>query len=90
MQAYETIFISPVDLPTNRLDDLLEKLKAIILGALTKRASEAINEEIEFMPPVRLSEVENAQEQIIDQLRKLETNGEIVLNRQGDKKNAVV
>lgn len=67
-----------------------EKLKGIILGALTKRAAEAINEEIEFMPPVRLSEVENSQEQIIDQLRKLESNGEIVLNRQGDKKNAVV
>ncbi|MFZ5806695.1 MAG: flagellar motor switch protein FliG [Verrucomicrobiota bacterium] len=67
-----------------------EKLKGIIFGALTKRAAEAISEEIEFMPPVRLAEVEEAQEQIIEQLRKLEANGEIVLNRGGDKKNAVV
>ncbi|MEM9400108.1 MAG: flagellar motor switch protein FliG [Verrucomicrobiota bacterium] len=57
--------------------------KSKLLGCLTKRAYEMINEEIQYMPPVRLSDVEDAQEQIIEIVRKLESSGEIVLSRKG-------
>jgi flagellar motor switch protein FliG len=60
-----------------------EHLRSIIFAALSKRASEMIDEEIRFMPPVRLKEVEEAQEQIIDQLRRLEASGEVVLSKSG-------
>lgn len=61
-----------------------EKLKDTVMSALTKRASEIIMEEIEYMPPVRLAEVEHAQEQIIEQMRRLEANGEITISSKGD------
>lgn len=66
-----------------------EQLKQLIIGSLTKRAAEIINEEIQYMPPVRLAEVEQAQEQIIEQMRRLEASGEIVRSRGGES-NAVV
>jgi flagellar motor switch protein FliG len=67
-----------------------DKLKATILGALSKRAAETISEEIQFMPPVKLSEVEAAQEQVIEVLRNLEASGEITLNRKGERNDVVV
>ena len=61
-----------------------DKFKNKLLGCLTKRAREMIAEEIQFMPPVRLSDVEDAQEQVIEIVRKLEASGEIVMSRKGE------
>lgn len=61
-----------------------ETLRTAIFGTLTKRASEIIQEEIQFMPPVRLAEVESAQEKIIEQMRRLEASGEITRAKGGE------
>lgn len=61
-----------------------EVLRTSIFATLTKRASEIIQEEIQYMPPVRLVEVEQAQERIIEQMRRLEASGEIVRAKGGD------
>lgn len=67
-----------------------DKLKAAILTSLSKRAAETIAEEIQYMPPVKLSEVEAAQEQVIEILRNLEASGDIVMSRKGERNDVVV
>ena len=61
-----------------------EELKAKILGAMSQRAVAALNEEMEFMGPVKMRDVEAAQATIVTQVRKLEETGEIVLSAGGD------
>jgi len=56
-----------------------EELKKKILANMSKRAAEMINEELGYMGPVRLREVEEVQQKIIDVIRRLEDDGEIVL-----------
>lgn len=61
-----------------------DELKAHILGAMSKRAVEALEEEIEFLGPVRLRDVESAQVMIVGKVRALEESGEIVISGGGD------
>ncbi|GJG86609.1 flagellar motor switch protein FliG [Gemmatimonadetes bacterium T265] len=61
-----------------------EDLKGKILGAMSQRAVAALKEEMEFMGPVRMRDVETAQTAIVTQVRKLEESGEIVLSAGGD------
>jgi len=56
-----------------------EELKKKILANMSKRASEMIQEELDYMGPVRLREVEEVQQKIIDVIRRLEDEGELVL-----------
>ncbi len=60
------------------------ELKAKILGCMSQRAVSALNEEMEFMGPVKMRDVEAAQTAIVAQVRKLEESGEIVLSAGGD------
>jgi flagellar motor switch protein FliG len=57
-----------------------EELKAKIMGAMSQRAVTALKEEMEFMGPVKMRDVEAAQAAIVTQVRKLEETGEIVLS----------
>jgi len=57
-----------------------EELKQKILTNMSKRASEMIVEELEYMGPVRLREVEEVQQRIVDIIRRLEDEGEIVVS----------
>ena len=57
-----------------------EELKEKILANMSKRAAEMIQEELEYMAPVRLREVEEVQQRIVDIIRKLEDEGEIVVS----------
>lgn len=53
---------------------------------MSKRASEMLREEIEFMGPVRIRDVEEAQQKIVNVIRRLEESGEIVVSRgKGDE-----
>jgi len=56
-----------------------EELKQKILSNMSKRASEMILEELEYLGPVRLKEVEEVQQRIIDIIRRLEDEGEIII-----------
>ena len=57
-----------------------DDLKAKIMGAMSKRAVEALQEEMEFLGPVRVRDVESAQISIVARVRALEEAGEIVLS----------
>lgn len=52
-------------------------LKEKILGNMSKRAGDLLREEMEYLGPVRLSAVEQTQQQIVDIVRRLEDAGEI-------------
>ena len=60
-----------------------EELQQGLYGALPKRAGENIREDIKLMGPVRLRDIEAAQDRIIDIMRKLEGEGEIVISMGG-------
>jgi len=62
-----------------------EELKAKIMGAMSQRAVGALKEEIEFLGPVRMRDVEAAQSAIVTQVRKLEEIGEIIINSGADE-----
>ena len=55
-----------------------------IFKNMSKRAASMLKEDMEYIGPVRLSDVENAQLKIISIIRHLEETGEIILARAGD------
>lgn len=56
-----------------------EELKSKIMGNLSQRASAMLMEEMQYLGPVRVSDVETAQQQIVDTVRRLEDSGEIIV-----------
>jgi flagellar motor switch protein FliG len=62
-----------------------DELKEKLFGALSTRAREALEEEIEFLGPVRVSEVETAQAAIVTAVRVLEEAGEIIVGGSDDQ-----
>lgn len=53
---------------------------------MSKRAAEMLKEEMEYMGPVRIRDVEEAQQRIVNVIRRLEDAGEIVVSRgRGDE-----
>lgn len=61
-----------------------EELRKRIMGAMSTRAVEALKEEMDFLGPVRVRDVETAQTKIVSQVRLLEEAGEIVITAGGD------
>ncbi len=60
-----------------------EDLKAKVFRNMSARAAEMIKEEIEFMGPVRMKNVEEAQQKIVAILRRLEESGELIVSGRG-------
>jgi len=61
-----------------------EEVKERIFRNVSKRAAEMLKEDVEFMGPVRLREVEEAQQRIVSVVRKLDETGEIIISRGGE------
>ncbi|ATC63674.1 flagellar motor switch protein FliG [Nibricoccus aquaticus] len=61
-----------------------EPIKEKIFGAISKRAAESLRDEIGMLGPVRLKDVEVAQDAIIQVVRRLEEEGTISLGGEGD------
>ena len=60
-------------------DDLKEK----VFGSVSSRASATLRDELELMGPVKLSDVEKAQEEIVQAALALEKDGKIMIAREG-------
>ena len=60
-----------------------EQVQTAIFNNLSKRLAVMIKEDMEFMGPVRMKDVEEAQQKIVNIIRKLEDAGEIVVSRGG-------
>nr|MCU0824861.1 flagellar motor switch protein FliG [Leptospira sp.] len=75
--------------------DLAKALKSVdsevqdkIFKNMSKRAANLLREDMDFMGPVRLKDVEDAQQKIVNIIRKLEEAGEIVVARAGEDEPA--
>lgn len=60
-----------------------DQLKEKILRNMSKRAAEMLQDDLEAMGPVRVSEVESAQKEILSTARRLSDAGEIMLGGSG-------
>ena len=77
-------------------NELAKALKAVdsevqdkIYRNMSKRAATLLKEDMEFMGPVRLKDVEESQQKIVSIIRKLEEQGEIVVARSGEDEMVV-
>ena len=66
-----------------------EELQNKILGNMSERASDLVREDMEYMGPVRLSDVESAQQKIVDIVRRLEDAGELFIQGRGGESEIV-
>ena len=55
-----------------------------VFSNMSKRAADMLREEIEYLGPVRLRDVEEAQQRIVATIRRLEEVGEIIISRGGE------
>jgi len=62
-----------------------EKLKEKMFANMSERAALMMKEDLESMPPVRLSEVEKAQQSILRTVKRLEEEGKIVIAGGGEE-----
>jgi len=66
-----------------------EELKEKIFRNMSERAAQLLKEDLEVMGPVRLKDVEMAQQAIIKSAKKLESEGKIVLSGKGKEEGFV-
>jgi len=67
-------------------DELREK----VFRNMSERAATLMQEEMEFMGPVRISDVENAQQKVVDTVRRLEDAGEVIIQGRGGEEEIIV
>ncbi len=61
-----------------------EEVAQKILKNMSKRAAETLREDMEYMGPVRVKDVQESQQKIVNIIRKLEEDGEIIISRGGE------
>jgi len=66
---------------TVALKNATEELKSLIFENMSKRLADMIREDMEYMGPVRVRDVEDAQQKIVNVIRKLQDAGEIIISR---------
>jgi flagellar motor switch protein FliG len=76
--------------------DLAKALKSVdtevqdkIFKNMSKRAANLLREDMDFMGPIRLKDVEDSQQKIVNIIRKLEDQGDIVVARAGEEELVV-
>ena len=67
-----------------------EELQDKFFRNMSSRAAEMIKEEMEYMGPVRLKDVEDVQQRIVDVIRRLEEDGEIIISGRGGEEEIIV
>lgn len=67
-----------------------DPLKEKIFANMSERAGQLISEDMEFMGPVRVSDVEASQQRIVDVVRRLEDAGEILISGRGGSESEMV
>ncbi|MGL1933578.1 MAG: flagellar motor switch protein FliG [Fibrobacterales bacterium] len=67
-----------------------EQVQTKFFNNMSSRAAEGVREDMEYMGPVRLKDVEEAQQKIVDVIRRLEEDGEIIISGRGGSEEIVV
>jgi flagellar motor switch protein FliG len=66
------------------------ELQEKIFGNMSERAAALIREDMQYMGPVRVTDVEAAQQKIVDIVRRLEDAGEIIIAGRGGESDLIV
>ncbi|HPP87506.1 MAG TPA: flagellar motor switch protein FliG [bacterium] len=66
-----------------------DTVKQKIFNNMSKRAAQMLEEDMEFMGPVRMRDVEEAQQRIVNVIRRLEESGDIIIARGGEEELVV-
>jgi flagellar motor switch protein FliG len=61
-----------------------DELKGKVFSNMSERAAELVKEDMQYMGPVRVSDVESAQQRIVDIVRRLEEAGDVVIEGRGE------
>jgi flagellar motor switch protein FliG len=76
------------DVPNDKLVVALktapEEIREKIFRNISKRAADLLREDLDAMGPVRLSDVETAQQEIVNVAKRLEAEGKIIISRGGE------
>lgn len=67
-----------------------DELQVKFFRNMSSRAAEMIKEDMDFMGPIRLKDVEEVQQRIVDVIRRLEEDGEIIISGRGGEEDIVV
>lgn len=67
-----------------------ENIKEKIFKNMSERAAQLLKEDLEFMGPVRLKDVEDAQRRIVEVIKQLEDEGEIYVSGRGKEDEIIV
>jgi flagellar motor switch protein FliG len=67
-----------------------QELQAKIFSNMSERAAQLIKEDMQYMGPVRVSDVEAAQQRVVDIVRRLEEAGEVMIQGRGGDAELVV
>jgi len=67
-----------------------DEVKTKIFSNVSERVAVMIREEMEFMGPMRLSDVAAAQQRVVESVRRLEEEGQIVISGRGGGKDDVI
>jgi len=67
-----------------------EELKAHIFANLSKRLAAMIQEDMDYMGPIRRSDMEESQQKIVNIVRRLQESGEIIVARGGEGSDVVL
>lgn len=67
-----------------------DEVKSKIFKNVSERVASMIKEEMEFMGPTRLSDVESAQGRIVEAVRRLEEEGQVFISGRGGKEDVIV
>jgi flagellar motor switch protein FliG len=67
-----------------------EEVRQKIFTNVSERVASMIKEEMEYMGPMRLSDVEGTQQKIVESIRRLQEEGQIIIAGRGGKEELVV
>ena len=66
-----------------------EEVQNVIFNNLSQRLSTMIKEDMDYMGPIRMKDVEEAQQKIVNIIRKLEDSSEIIISRGGGDESVI-
>lgn len=67
-----------------------EDMKAVFFKNMSKRMAESVRGDLEITTNVRLKDVEEAQQRIVNIIRRLEEQGEVIIKKGGDDDNIII
>lgn len=72
------------------LKNASEDMKAVFFNNMSKRMADTVREDLEVTSNVRLKDVEEAQQRIVNVIRKLEEQGEVIIKKGGEDDDIII